>query len=230
MEKTLAKTTKRQQITQSNRVMFLWITGASMIIGFSIVFIVFLVQRISFEEKVLSKQQETVNVLNKNLAAVSGLQDNIRVLESDENLKSVLLNPTQPTVQTVLDALPSTANSTALASSLQSKILNRVPGVSIDSLRVDPVSGIETPTQGLQNSAGANAEGSISFTFSVGTPLSNQSALREVLLNVERSIRPINITSLTIESQGNRVVMTVAGVGYYQPEQKVQLVKEVVRP
>ncbi len=210
--------------------MFLWITGASMIVGFSIVFIVFLIQRISFEEKVLTKQQNTVNVLNNNIAAVSELQDNIRVLESDENLKSVLLNSAQPTIQTVLDALPSTANSTALASSLQSKILNRVPGVAIESLRVDPVSGTETPTLDSQDSTSVSTEGVINFTFSVGTSAANQSALREVLLNIERSIRPINVTNITIESQGDRVIMTAAGVGYYQPEQKVQLVKEVVRP
>lgn len=231
MEKKLTRPTKRQQIAQSNRMMFLWIAGVSMVVGFAIVLAIFLVQRIVFEEKVLSKKQNTISVLEKNITAYKELQNNIQVLESDENLSASRYEAPEKNTGVVLDALPSTANSTALASSLQSKILAGVPGVAIDSLKVEPVSGVETTATAAGNTSNNNsAEGTISFTFSVSTPIANQSALREVLLRVERSIRPVNITGVTIESQGDRVVLTASGVGYYEPETKVQLIKEVVRP
>lgn len=232
MDKSQSKPTKRQQIAKSNRLMFVWISGVSVVVGFSIVIALFLVQKISYEEKVLSKKQNTLNVLTENITAVPELEKNIQLLAADENLNSIKYKDSEETLSVVLDALPPIENSTALASSLQSKILTGVPGVSIDSLKMDTGNGVAVPAQGANSASGSNAtnEGTIDFTFSVGTPQGNQSALRTVLLNVERSIRPINITSITIESQGNRIVMTVSGVGYYQPEKKVQLIREVVRP
>lgn len=231
MEKKLSAPTKRQQIAHSNRVMFLWIAGVSVLVGFAAVLTLFLAQRIVFEETVISKMQNTVSVLGKNIKIYSDLQNNIQLLESDENLKASRYESPEKNTGVVLDALPSAANSTALGASLQYKIISGVPGVSIDSLKVDPVSGIETKTTNTTGAAAKSTNaGTISFTFSVGTPKSNQSALRTVLQNVEKSIRPMNITSVIVESQGDRVVMTATGVSYYEPEKKVELRKELVRP
>lgn len=231
MDKKPGTSTKRQQIADSNKIMFLWIAGVSVVVGFAIVLTIFLVQRIVFEETVISKMQNTVSVLSKNIKTYSELQNNIQLLESDENLKASRYESPEKNTGVVLDALPSAANSTALGASLQYKIISGVPGVSIDSLKVEPVSGIETSTSNTTSTGGkSTTNGIISFTFSVGTPKSNQSALRTVLQNIEKSIRPINITSITVESQGDRVVMSATGVSYYEPEKKVELRKELVRP
>ena len=221
---------KRQQILRASHMMFLWIAGVSIVVGFCIVLIVFLTQRIWFGEKVIAEKQKTASVLQKNLDTVQALKDNVRVLNTNEALKSTRLNDTDPAIQSVLDALPADANSTAMASSLQMKLVGSVPGVTIESLKVDPVSGVETSANDVTASSSDPSSHTIGFSFAVSTGASNQDALRQVLLNIEKSIRPFNITNLSIESQGQRIVLTGVGVGYYNPAQTVQLNQKVVRP
>jgi hypothetical protein len=231
MSKPLAGLRKRQQITRANQTMFLSIAGVSVVVGFSLVLIIFLVQRIWFGERVIAEKLHTADILTKNLSTVPTLKDNIRVLNTNEDLKSTRLNDTDPAIQSVLDALPADANSTAMASSLQSKLLSGVSGITIESLKVEPVSGIEIASDGTTtNDSSDPSSHTINFSFAVSAPSTNQDALRQVLLNIEKSIRPFNITTLSVESQGSRVVMTANGVGYYEPEQTVQLSDKVVRP
>lgn len=231
MSKPLAGLRKRQQINRANQTMFLSIAGVSVVVGFSLVLIIFLVQRIWFGERVIAEKQHTADILSKNLTTVAALKDNVRVLNTNEDLKSTRLNDTDPAIQSVLDALPADANSTAMASSLQSKLLNGVQGITIESLKVEPVSGIEIASDGTTTNDSSDASShTINFSFAVSAATGNQDALRQVLLRIEKSIRPFNITTLAVESQGSRVVMTASGVGYYEPEQTVQLSDKVVRP
>lgn len=222
---------KRQQIVKANQFMFLWIIGVSAVVGFSVVLIVFLAQRIWFGEKVIAEKENTISILEHNLSVVPQLQDNIRLLSTNEHLQSARLDPNHSALQVVLDALPADANSTAMASSLQLKLLSGVPGVTIESLRVEPVSGIEVDGENTTVSTSSDpASGAIGFSFTVSTSNSNQEGLRKVLQQIEKSIRPFTINNLTVESQGSRVVMTATGYGYYDPAQKVELTDKVVRP
>jgi len=230
MDKSTAGLRKRQQIRSANRIMFLWIAGVSVVVGVSIVLIVFLAQKIVFGEKVIGEKNKTVSVLDKNLSTVDTLKDNIRVLNTNEALKSTRLNDSDSPLQSVLDALPADANSTALASSLQTKLLTGVPGIVVETINVEPVSGVETSSSSTSSSSESVAPNQIGFTFSVSADSSNYAALRQVLERLEKSIRPFNVTNLTVEGQGNRVVMTATGVSYYEPAQSVQLMTKVVKP
>ena len=58
----------------------------------------------------------------------------------------------------------------------------------------------------------------------------NPDALRDVLKNLEKSIRVIDIDAMTIEQGDSRVVMTVNGHGYYLPAKTIQLTKKEVKP
>lgn len=222
---------KRQQIMRTNQSMFIWISGVSVVVGISIVLVVFLVQSIWFGEKVIAEKRKTESILDKNLSVIPALKDNVRVLNADENLKLTSLNDTDSAIQSVLDALPAQANSTAMATSLQTKLIGGVSGISIESLKVQPVSGVEIATTATASSDSSDPTSNmIGFSFSVSASTNNQDALREVLLRIEKSIRPFNITSLSVEGQGSRVVLTVAGVGYYEPAQTSELKYKVVRP
>jgi cell division septation protein DedD len=231
---------KRQQITRANQMMFLAVAGVSVVVGFSVVLIVFLVQHIWFGERILSEKLNTVSVLEKNIKIAPELKDNVRVLNTNQNLMSTRLKDSDPAIQSVLDALPADANSAAMAASLQNKLLSGVPGVTIESLKIEPVSGVETSTTSSASKSSstskkkstttkASTSSSIKFSFSVSTT-TNKDGLRQVLTQLEKSIRPFTVTVLTVESQGNRVVMTTEGLGYYSQAQEVQLKEKVVRP
>lgn len=229
MEKKTPGIRKRQQINKANRTMFLWVAAASVIVGFSLVMAIFLWQKISFGEKVLAEKSKTLATLNSDLEKIPALRDNIRLLETNENLKATRLKDDDRVIQSVLDALPADANSTALGSSLQSKLLSGVNGVSLEAIKVDPVVGLETAADSIISSSEV-APNTINFTFTVSVASSNPDGLRDILLRLERSIRAINVTSLTVEQQGTRLVMSAAGHAYYQPARTIELKDKVVRP
>lgn len=220
---------KRQQITRANRTMFLWVAVASVIVGFSLVIAIFLWQKITFGEKVLAEKSKTLATLEQDLQRIPALRDNIRLLETNQDLKTTRLKDDDLAIQSVLDALPADANSTALGSSLQSKLLSGVNGVTLDAIKVDPVVGEETQSDSGVDVSNAG-QNTISFTFTVSVASTNPDGLRDVLLRVERSIRAIDITSLTVEQQGSRLVMSAAGHAYYQPAKTIELKDKVVRP
>ncbi len=222
---------KRTQIAQANRTMFIWIAIASALIGTAIVVSIFLFQKLTYNELVLGAKQETVSTLDHNLAVVSDLETDVKALEVNTALMSVRANESDDALQVVLDALPSEANSLALGSSLQNKLLAGITGnYSLESLQVSPVTGVETQNDATVVDAAAEAApaatNQIDFTFSVK---GDQAALRQVLENLQRSIRTIVVTSLTIDTQSGDLVMNVKGHAFYQPAKTIQLTDEVVK-
>jgi hypothetical protein len=221
---------KRTQIASANRLMFLWVAGVSVVFGISLVAAIFLFQKLMFNERVLFAKNETVSTLDSNIKNVDPLQKNVNVLNTNQALESVKAKPDDEALQVILDALPSDANSLALGASLQNKLLTGISGLTLDSLQVDPVAGIEslasdsasvvtvTPTSDGQNQ--------ITFRFSVN---GSEAALKQALTNLERSIRTIDITNLKIESQGATRMMTVQGRAFYEPAREVKLTDKVIK-
>lgn len=219
---------KRTQIAQASRTMFIWIAIASALVGTAIVVSIFLVQKLSYNEKVLAAKQTTVSNLDHNLSVVDSLKADVQALDANSALMSVKANPTDQTLQVVLDALPSDANSLALGASLQNKLLANIPGpYSLESLQVTPVSGVESLSGSttVDASGATTADNQIAFSFSVK---GNQAALRQVLQNLERSIRTIVVTHLTIETQSDGLSMSVEGHAFYQPAKSIELTEKTV--
>jgi hypothetical protein len=220
---------KRSQIAKANRTMFLWIAAASAIIGCAIVVSIFLAQKLIFNERVLAEKDKTISILAANNAIIPDLETQVRVLDTNAALETVKANSEDQAIQVILDALPSDANSLALGASLQNILLAGIPGLTIESLQVTPVSGIESfsgDTTSVNASATGTSDNQISFQFAV---TGDQAALRQVLTNLERSIRAIDITSLRIESQGSKQLLTVQARAFYEPAKTVQLVDKVIK-
>jgi len=220
---------KRSQISKANRTMFLWIAGASALVGFAVVASVFLGQKLLFNEKVLLAKNTTVSTLTANNAAVEELQTQVRVLDTNESLMKARAKDTDQAVQVILDALPGDANSLALGASLQNKLLAGIPGLTIESLQVEPVSGVETLLDTSVESGAATEESVNQITFSFAVS-GSQDALRQALQNLERSIRTIDIVNLQIENQGTVQLLTVQARAFYEPTKNVVLYDKVVKP
>lgn len=221
---------KRTQISKANRTMFIWVAVASALVSFALVTSVFLGQKLIFNEKVLAEKNKTVSTLNQNNKVVSDLETQVQVLDTNTDLASIKANDSDQAIQVILDALPSDANSLALGASLQNKLLAGIDGLTLDSLQVDPVQGIETLSDtGVQDATATDGSTNnvITFNFSVS---GNQDQLKQVLTNLERSIRTINVVNLQIENQGASQVMTVQGEAYYEPAMNVTLYDKVVKP
>ncbi len=222
---------KRQQISKANRTMFLWVAGVSAIVGIAVVVSIFLSQKLMFNEKVLGEKGKTVDILKHNNSVVDELKKNVRVLNTNQALIDSRAAGEDEPVQVVLDALPSDANSSALGASLQENLL-KAPDITIESLVVDPVFGVESNTESNTSSSSSSAATGnvITFRFSVSTQASKIDALKTLLQRLESSIRTIDITKVVIETQGSRAVLSADGVGYYEPAKTVELKEKTVRP
>lgn len=223
---------KRQQIAGANKMMFMWVAAISVIVGFSAVGALFLSQKMLFNEKVLSEKQKTANTLVKNNKVIDDLKAKVRVLNTNQALMDSRAKTDDQPLQVVLDALPSDANSTALGSSLQEKLIPGA-GITIESFTMDTVQGVETEeTSSVQNasSTAPTGQNQINFRFSASASTDNPTPLKELLQRLERSIRAIDITSLTIETQGPKIVLAVEGRAFYEPAKTVELKDKTVKP
>ncbi len=224
---------KRTQIAKANRTMFIWIAVASALVGTAVVVSYFLIQNLTYNEKVLLKKTETDRVVTENNKAVPKLSDAIRVLDTSQALAITKANSTDQAIQVILDALPSDANSLALGSSLQNKLLVGIDGLTtLESLQVDPVQGVEatdasTSTIDASENAAAQSLGVSTITFQF-TVKGSQAALQKVLENLQRSIRTINVTSVRIENEGSVNRMTVLGQAFYLPSTTLKLEQKAV--
>lgn len=208
---------KRSQVNASNRVMFLWVAGVSVIFGFALVGSIFLGQMYMFNDRVLQEKNKTIETLKKNNANVDELEANVRAIDTNQALIDSKAKPEDKAVQVILDALPSDANSLALGASLQSKLLN---GFSIESLKVDNVdTGDSTSTVTQSSSRGQNQ---ITFSFSIN---GSETDFKNVLINLEKSIRTIDILSLNIENGK----LNVQARAFYEPARVINLRDKTVK-
>jgi len=230
MQPKIVAIRKRTQIAAANRLMFLWVAGVSVVFGAAVVAAMFLVQMLFFNERVLSEKDKTISTLNTDIKNITDLEAQIRLLDTNQALISSKAKPDDQAIQVILDALPSDANSLALGASLQNKLLAGVSNLELVTLQVDPVVGVESLTSDTSvvnvspDSAGAQNE--ITFRFSIK---GDETVFKQVLHNLESSIRTIDITTLKIESQDQTRILTVQGRAFYEPARVVQLTDKVVK-
>jgi len=220
---------KRSQIAKANKTMFIWIAVASALVGSAVVVSIFLAQKAIFNESVLSLKQQTVSNLDNNNTVAPELKSKIQVLDTNQALMLSKANESDQAIQVILDALPSDGNSLALGASIQNKLLAGVPGIiSVDSLIVDPIVGVESFTSGTTLDATATkAASEVTFHLSVKA---SQDAVKTILKNFERSIRLLTITSMQIESQPDGDLVTIQGKAYFEPAKNIELRTEVKNP
>jgi len=220
---------KRQQIDTSNRLMFLWVAGASVIVAFALVISIFAVQKGLFNEKVLMKKGEAAKTLEENIKNAKTLNKAVNDLRGDRNIGKVPSSTSSSNnLDKILDALPYEGDSVALGSSLQTTLLG---DAAIESLTVDSVSAEGgSASSGIDTTALTPIGNSqpISFSFKV---TGSDEELKKVFEKLDRSIRPIKVVSLQLQAAGNsKITATVIAVTYYQPLKVFELKEEAVKP
>lgn len=228
-EKTALR--KRAQIAKANRMMFLWVAAAAAVVGFAAVASLFLWQRLTFNERILSEKSTTVSTLRHNNEAVTELENQVRALDSSERLLDLRANDDDTALQVVLDALPTSANELALGASLQDRLLAGAEGVQVESIQVD-VANI--PDNTADQDAGAETDSTDESGMPIGFRIivvGERDDLRSLMVRLQRSIRTIDIHSFGLEvRQGNNLELTLEGSGFYEPARVLELRDRVLQP
>ena len=220
---------KRQQIENAGRTMFLWVAVASVAVSICIVTAQFLFQQWTYNNRVLGAKYKAADQLKKNIANATQLQNAVNSLVSNNDLASVKTNTDDPNTKSVLDALPGAFDATAWATSLQKAILSHsgvaIEGINVPSDQDQTTTGGSTGTSAATNTASPTPQ---EMKFDV-TVSGSYDKIRNMMLDLERTIRPIKITEITLNGDDAQMTATIGGVTYYQPSKSASVKQEVVK-
>lgn len=208
---------KRQQIEMAGKFMFIWVAAAAVAVSFCLATGQYLFTKWNYNNKVLTAKYKASDTLGKNITSANDLKQQIDALVANQDLASVKTDPNDSTTKSVLDALPINADSAALATSLQKAILSR-SGVSIESITVPAESA------GSQQTAATPQEMKFSFVVT-GT----YDQVKNLVHDLERTIRPIKVTGISMNGSDANLRVTVDATTYYQPSKSADVTKETVK-
>ena len=223
-QSALVGLTKRQQLKKTNQNIFVWVTVAAVVLAFSAVALQFLVRQGLFNNKIISQQQKTSRALDESKKNFGGLKRNVDALLADSKLSALRVNPTDSSLQVVLDALPTSGDPTTFSNSLYNKILSR-QGVTITGVNVGAV-GMSDPSAAAP-AATPNGETQV-LPFEASF-IGNPDQLRNTLLDVEKTIRPVVVRQMSIAVGEAQLELTMQGETYYLPRSTVKLGDKTIK-
>ncbi|HSX53647.1 MAG TPA: type 4a pilus biogenesis protein PilO [Patescibacteria group bacterium] len=217
--------TKHLQIDKANATMVISISVAIFIGIFSLFASKSLLSQRSYQAKVITKKEQARDILKKNITASTSL---VTAYQSFVGTSSNVLggNPTGQGVKDgdnakiVLDALPSQYDFPALAVSLQSLL-------SQNGVKIGSVTGTDDELNQQKQTVDNTTDPQpvqIPFTASVSGPYASIQNLVSVL---EHSIRPINISTISLSGSDSNLSMNITANTYYQPAKGITIKSEV---
>lgn len=213
---------KRQQIEIAGRLMFVWVAVAAVALSFCVATGQYLFTKWDYNNKILSKKYTAAQTLTNNITNAQQLKTEVDNLVANQDLASVKTNPSDSNIKSVLDALPTTIDPAALATSLQQVILSR-SGVSVESISVPP--DVDT-SAGVATSTPSTGAQEVKFSFVVTGSFDK---IKSLVTDLGRTIRPMKVTNLALNGSDASLRASFEVSTYYQPSQSVSLGQEVVK-
>lgn len=210
---------KRQQIEVAGRVMFVWVAIAACALSFCAATGQYLFAKWQHNNNVMAAKQRALDTLSSNIKNSQDLIKDVDGLVADESLADVKTDPKDPNTKSVLDALPTTFDPAALATSLQRVVLSR-SSVAIDNISVPQ------ELEGPSEEALKPVPQEMSFSFIISGSYEN---IKHAIADVEKTIRPIKITSINLAGSDNNLRAAVEAVTYYQPAKSVTVEEETIK-
>jgi hypothetical protein len=210
----LRVSTKHIQIDKANTLILVSTAITTVIVVFCLVATQALLKQMSYQNKVIGLRSTASKQLGNNVKSVTALKTSF---EAFENSNESVIGTKDKNSKIVLDALPSKYDFPALATSLEGLI-------TASGSSVTGITGTDDEAKATQNSANPTA---IEIPFSIASQGSFAST-QKLIENLQRSIRPFVINSLTLSGSDSQIQATVTAKTYYQPEKKLEVQQKVV--
>lgn len=199
---------RRDQVKKAGSTVFIVVAVAAVISMFSIISMRFLWAKKSYNDRVIGAKTKARDDLATNLSNLDKLSEQFPQLETSAGTNS----------KSILHALPPVYDYAALAS-------------SIDFLAT--TSGVKSNTS-VGEDISASAVNSAHVSQPVELPLSlsasgSYAAIRQYIVNLERSIRPIHITNITYSGTNSDLQATIQAVTYYQPSRSLDVLRSPIQ-
>lgn len=218
--------TKRTAISKANAQMVIVVAIASFVTVFSLVASKTVLSQNVYQSRVVKAKETAHQQLTKNITAANSLVASYKsFVSTDTNSIGGLTKGTGDkdgdNAKIILDALPSSYDFPALASSLE-KILTS------QSLKVGSITGIDDQVNQETNVSSPDPRAvPIPFSFTVSN--ANYGSVQQLVSTLEASIRPIQLDSMTLTGASSNMQVTVTAHTYYQPAKNLQIKKQVVK-
>ena len=222
---------KRELIDSARKKVFLWTAIASAMAVLAIVVGYFIVKEIAYDQARLSAKYATLSTIRENITAADELEKNIQALIANGDLAKAKANSSDSNYKVILDALPVTGDSTVLGSSLLQSIIP-LSGVKVKALTASSLSEADPSSLGLgpestgQGSLSSEGLSSVTYNFEV---TGSYQQIQNMFRDMERSIRPVNVTSFEIKAsdEGDLTVDSI-GESYFSSKKTIELTEKVV--
>jgi hypothetical protein len=221
--------TKSLKIDKTQSTMLSIVAIATVVTVFCLTSARVLLSQAFYQQRVINARNASVKQLNANINAASTLNTQYssvflgssgqNIIGGQSNSSSSALPPDGDNGKIVLDALPTTYDFPALLTSL-SKILN-ADGVGAQSIDgTDQLTAVSSiPTYNPQPTP-------INLTISGTATYDGSSTL---LSDLERSIRPFDVTHLTLTGNQSNLVMSLDLTTYYQPAKTLSIPSKEIK-
>ncbi len=216
---------KRILIDKANTAVVVVVSVAAFLAVFSLVATKTLISQAAYQNRVISGKRVAVNQLKSDLSAIQQLKKSYDAFNSTTQ-NAIGGNPNGTGQQDgnnskiVLDALPSTYDFPALTTSLESLL-------STQNVKINTISGTDDEVaQSTNQSSASPSPIAIPFQLSV---TSNYDSIKNVVSTFERSIRPIQLTTLDLSGDQKNLNLSINAETYYQPAKALTINTKVVQ-
>lgn len=206
---------KRLQIDKAQSTVLITVCVCTAVTIFSLISTKALLSQAAYHRKEINAKKAALKQINSNLAAASNLVSQYQTFNSSNPNAIGGKNSSDPSARppdgtnsrVVLDALPSKYDFPALVSSMSS-LLNS------NAVASPSVSG--TDQSSTVSAAPSTAPQPVPIPISLsGT--SSYAGLQHLLKDIERSIRPIDITNLQMSGNASNISFSLQTNTYFQP-------------
>jgi hypothetical protein len=216
---------KQNLINKANTTIVVVTAAACFIVIFCAVGSVQLINQLSYQNRIIKDKKTALQTLKDDIDATSKLTDSYQAFtNTSQNVLGGDPNGTGPqdgnNAKIVLDALPGKYDFPALATSIESILVGQAQ--TIQSI---------TGSDDIINQAGSQTSSNpepqeMPFELSVQ---GNYEGMKNVVLALERSIRPIQVETLTLTGSQDDISMSITAKTYYQPQKSLKITTKVVK-
>ena len=180
----------------------------------------------TYKAKVISVKQKAHNQLSQNVKSYDSLKasyedfDNKPTNSIGGNRDGTGDNDGTNS-KIILDALPSSYDFPALASSIEKIMADR-------SLKVGSITGVDDQVAQASNSS-SSAPQAVPIPFSFTINNASYDSVQKLMDALGHSIRPIVVDTLNVSGGNNNMTITVTAHTFYQPAKNLDIKKQVVK-
>ena len=218
------KTSKKVALSKTNARMVGIVGAASFIVVFCLVASSSLYSQSRYQAKVAGAKEKANKQLEANVAAYSTLQTSYKKF-NEANPNAIGGNPAGAgdndgnNAKIVLNSLPSVYDFPALTSSVEKILKDR-------NIAFTSIGGTDDQAAQSAAASGTPTVVKIPFEFTVN---SNYGTVQGLLTTLQKSIRPMQVDTLSASGASGNLTVSITAHTYFQPAKDLNIEKQVIK-